>query len=80
MESLQVSIHHGYRERIVELQGGPQHILFIPRPPTQHPLSWILERVEDIVNVNVDAGIERREDIEEQVVDVAACLADALNR
>ena len=53
-------------------QESTQHVDLIPAPALQNPFFRVLERVEDVMKVDVDAGSKPRQDLKEDYVDVAA--------
>lgn len=60
----------------VVLQERAQQIRFIPRHPQLEPLPRVFERVGHIVEVHQHAGFEARQELEQDVIDVAAGLGD----
>ena len=51
-------------ERAVVLEEGSQQVSLVPRPALINPKCWILEGIKDVVEVNIDTGIEERQDLE----------------
>src|SRR4051812_13701424 len=76
MEGRQVAVEQGDREGTVVLEERPEQVLLVPGPVFVEPGARILEWVEDVVDMHVDARCEAREDLKQVVVDVAVELRD----
>src|SRR5215813_11702458 len=73
---LQEGVEDHDLELLVELEERTQDVRLVPRASLLDPVPWILEGVEDVVEVNQDPRPDPREDVEEDPVDVAADLGD----
>ena len=61
-------------ERRVECQEGPHQVRLVPCPSLADPGLRVLEGEEDVVHVDPDAGLQPRQYLEHEVVDVGAGL------
>jgi hypothetical protein len=76
VELLQECIEANDPEFRVVLEECSQHVKFVPRPPFIHPFFGILERVEDVMKMDVHTPREDRQHVKERAIYVAACLTD----
>ena len=76
MVPLHKSIHENNAECSVVLEKRSQHVGFIPSPPFVDPLLWVLKRVKNVMEVDMDSRRKARQNFEEDAVDIAVDLAD----
>src|SRR5262245_32212286 len=72
MPASHVAVEQHDLESGVVLKEGPEKIQLIPGAPLPDPGGRILKGIEDVVKMNKNAGTQSRQDLEQQVIDVAA--------
>ena len=65
-----------YLEIGVVLQERPQHVGFVPCSSLINPFPRIFKWVHDVVHVNIHSRLKRRQQIEEEMIDIAVDLCN----
>src|SRR5712692_4208535 len=76
MENFQECGEEHDLEVVIELQKRPKKICLRPRSTLVNPLSRIFERVENIMEVNVNTCLQARQDLKQDHVYIASDLGD----
>ena len=70
---MEVAICQQYAEGGVEGQEGLQYVLLIPEAEgVNDPVSTVFKREKYVVHLDYDAGLQTRQDLEEEESDVTA--------
>jgi hypothetical protein len=71
MKLFEKSVHHNDAKAIIVLQEGPQEVRFRPCPSFVNPFFRVLERVENIMQMNIYSLLKTRKNLEEESINVA---------
>ena len=76
MSGAQVVVKEHDTELVVVLKESSKQIVLVPCNTLGDPLRWVFKRKKDIVDVDSYTRAETRENLEEEVIDVATQLGD----
>ena len=69
-------IHENNAKCGVVLKKRSQHVGFIPSPPFVDPLLWVLKRIRNVMEVDMDSRRKARQNFKEDAVDITIDLTD----